>query len=161
MRVRNLALLLALPVPLEAVSATAAPRVAPEVVVSATREEAREFDLPAAIDTVDARVVREDNPQVNLSESLNRIPGIVVQNRELFIYYAVKLLHDYVTNGLRSAGLSAADGGRPIPDTVDTGVLLVTKDNVDTEGGKTNQFIPSNNFACHYKNIWLGENNHC
>jgi iron complex outermembrane receptor protein len=81
-RVRNLALLLALPVPLEAVSATAAPRVAPEVVVSATREEAREFDLPAAIDTVDSRVVREDNPQVNLSESLNRIPGIVVQNRQ-------------------------------------------------------------------------------
>ena len=39
--------------------------------------------------------------------------------------------------------------------------FLVTKDNVDTEGGKTNQFIPSNNFACHYKNIWLGENNHC
>jgi ribose transport system substrate-binding protein len=59
------------------------------------------------------------------------VDGIVVQNRELFIYYAVKLLHDYNTNTLKSAGLSAADGGRPIPDTVDTGVLLVTKDNVD------------------------------
>ena len=59
------------------------------------------------------------------------VDGIVVQNRELFIYYAVKLLHDINTNTLKSAGLSAADGGRPIPDTVDTGVLLVTKDNVD------------------------------
>lgn len=59
------------------------------------------------------------------------VDGIVVQNRELFIYYAVKLLHDFNTNTLKSAGLSAADGGRPIPDTVDTGVLLVTKDNVD------------------------------
>jgi iron complex outermembrane receptor protein len=60
-----------------------APRtLAPEVVVSATREEAREFDLPVAIDSVDARLVREDNAQVNLSESLNRIPGIVVQNRQ-------------------------------------------------------------------------------
>lgn len=59
------------------------------------------------------------------------VDGIVVQNRELFIYYAVKLLHDYNTNTLRSAGLSAANGGRPIPDTVDTGVLLVTPANVD------------------------------
>ena len=55
----------------------------------------------------------------------------MVQNRELFIYYAVKLLHDYNTNGLKTAGLDAADGGRPIPDSLDTGVLLVTKDNVD------------------------------
>lgn len=60
-----------------------APRsTTPEVVVSATREEAREFDLPAAIDSVDARTVREGNAQVNLSESLNRVPGIVVQNRQ-------------------------------------------------------------------------------
>lgn len=59
------------------------------------------------------------------------VDAIVVQNRELFIYYAVKLLHDYNTNTLRSAGLSAAEGGRPIPDTIDTGVLLVTKDNVE------------------------------
>lgn len=59
------------------------------------------------------------------------VDGIVVQNRELFIYYAVKILHDYNHNGLKSAGLAASDGGRPVPDTLDTGVLLVTKDNVD------------------------------
>jgi ABC-type sugar transport system substrate-binding protein len=59
------------------------------------------------------------------------VDGIVVQNRELFIYYAVKLLHDFNTNTLKSAGLAAAQGGRPVPDTVDTGVLLVTKDNVE------------------------------
>ena len=60
------------------------------------------------------------------------VDGIIVQNRELFIYYAVKMLHDYNTNTLKSAGLGAAQGGRPIPDTVDTGVLIVTKDNVDS-----------------------------
>ena len=38
---------------------------------------------------------------------------------------------------------------------------LVTKENVDAEGGKENQFIPNNNFACHYANIWLGENKSC
>ena len=32
------------------------------------------------------------------------VDGIVVQNRELFIYYAVKILHDYNTNTLKSAG---------------------------------------------------------
>jgi len=58
------------------------PRSTPEVVVSATREEAREFDLPVAIDSVDSRIIREDNQQVNLSESLNRVPGILVQNRQ-------------------------------------------------------------------------------
>ncbi len=52
------------------------------VVVTATRLPQPGFDLPAAIDAIDARVIREDNPQVNLSESLNRVPGIVVQNRQ-------------------------------------------------------------------------------
>lgn len=59
------------------------------------------------------------------------VDGIIVQNRELFIYYAIKMLHDYNTNGLKTAGLGAADGGRPIPDTIDTGVAMITKDNVD------------------------------
>jgi iron complex outermembrane recepter protein len=52
------------------------------VVVTATRLPKPGFDVPAAIDSVDARVIREDNAQVNLSETLNRIPGIVVQNRQ-------------------------------------------------------------------------------
>jgi len=38
---------------------------------------------------------------------------------------------------------------------------LVTRENVNAEGGKDNQFIPSNNFACHYTNIWLKENKTC
>ena len=58
------------------------------------------------------------------------VDGIIVQNRELFIYYAVKMLHDYNTNTLRTAGLDATAGGRPIPSVLDTGVLLVTDENV-------------------------------
>jgi hypothetical protein len=54
-----------------------------------------------------------------------------VQNRELFIYYAVKMLYDYNHNGLRTSGLDAKDGGVPIPPSIDTGVLVVTKANVD------------------------------
>jgi ABC-type sugar transport system substrate-binding protein len=57
--------------------------------------------------------------------------AIIVQNRELFIYYAVKMLYDYNHNGLKTSGLTAAQGGVPIPSVVDTGVLAVTHDNVD------------------------------
>jgi iron complex outermembrane recepter protein len=53
-----------------------------EVVVSATRTEQRTFDAPAAIQAVGQEVIREAGPQVNLSESLNRIPGVVVLNRQ-------------------------------------------------------------------------------
>ncbi|MGZ5650572.1 MAG: TonB-dependent receptor family protein [Usitatibacter sp.] len=52
------------------------------VVVTATRLPQAGFEIPAAIDAVDGRVIREDNAQVNLSETLNRVPGIVVQNRQ-------------------------------------------------------------------------------
>jgi ABC-type sugar transport system substrate-binding protein len=59
------------------------------------------------------------------------VEGIVVQNRELFIYYAVRMLYDYNHNGLKTSGLGGAEGGVPIPPSIDTGVLLVTKDNAD------------------------------
>jgi iron complex outermembrane receptor protein len=54
----------------------------PEVTVSATRVEHESFELPVSIDAVGRRAIREDNPQVNLSEALNRVPGVVVQNRQ-------------------------------------------------------------------------------
>ncbi len=54
----------------------------PEVTISATRVEQDSFDLPVSIDSIDRRTIREGNPQVNLSEPLNRVPGIVVHNRQ-------------------------------------------------------------------------------
>jgi ribose transport system substrate-binding protein len=38
---------------------------------------------------------------------------------------------------------------------------IITKENVDAEGGKNKEFVPSNNFACQYLNIWKGTNNPC
>ena len=58
------------------------PVILPEVSVSATRVERDNMDVPAAIDTIDQRTIREGNPQVNLSEALNRVPGINVSNRQ-------------------------------------------------------------------------------
>lgn len=63
-------------------SAQSPPALLPEVTVSATRVEQDSFDLPVSIDTIGRRAIREGNPQVNLSEPLNRAPGMVVQNRQ-------------------------------------------------------------------------------
>ena len=55
---------------------------ADDVVVSASRTEQRSFDAPAAIQSIDAQAIREAGPQINLSESLNRVPGVSVLNRQ-------------------------------------------------------------------------------
>ena len=73
----------------------------------------------------------EQTPDFFKTAKEGYVQGITVQNRELFIYYAVKMLHDYNTSGLKTVGLGAKDGGRAIPDSLDTGVLMVTADNVD------------------------------
>ena len=73
--------------PLAAVADVAASPDAPAapmsvVVVSATRAEHPSFDLPAAIDVVDAERINAAQPRVNASEALAAVPGIVVQNRQ-------------------------------------------------------------------------------
>jgi len=52
------------------------------VVVSATRVPQPSLEVPASIDRIYGDEVREGRPAVNLSESLGRVPGIVVQNRQ-------------------------------------------------------------------------------
>ncbi len=52
------------------------------VTVTGTRVERPSMEVPAAIDRVEAEDIRFARPMVNLSESLNRVPGIVVQNRQ-------------------------------------------------------------------------------
>jgi len=51
------------------------------VTVTATRVEQRSFDLPASVDVIDARTIREQRPGVNLSEALGPAAGVVVRNR--------------------------------------------------------------------------------
>jgi len=53
-----------------------------EVVVSANRQAQQTFDAPAAIQAVGQDVIGVAGPRVNLSESLNRVPGITVLNRQ-------------------------------------------------------------------------------
>ena len=63
----------------------AAPAIAQQddaVVVTATRAPQSTLEIPAAVDRIYGDELREGRPQVNLSESLGRVPGITVQNRQ-------------------------------------------------------------------------------
>src|SRR5262245_4287797 len=52
------------------------------VVVTATRVPQPSLEVPASIDRVYGDEIRQGRPQINLSESLGRVPGILVQNRQ-------------------------------------------------------------------------------
>ena len=60
-------------------SATLAP-----VVVTATRTEAAPFDIPASIDRVGSETIRDGRAQVNISESLGGVPGLVARDRQTY-----------------------------------------------------------------------------
>jgi len=51
------------------------------VTVTATRVEEEVHDVPVSVDVVPGSTVQEMQPRVNLSESLGRVPGLVMQNR--------------------------------------------------------------------------------
>lgn len=52
------------------------------IVVTATRTPESSYDLPLSISSVTQQQIQQAQPKVNLSESLDRVPGIVVQNRQ-------------------------------------------------------------------------------
>ncbi|WP_164675511.1 TonB-dependent receptor family protein [Ottowia oryzae] len=71
-----------------------------EVVISAGRQAQKSFDVPAAVQSVDQATIDQAGPRVNLSESLNRVPGITVLNRQ---NYAQDLQLSIRGSGARSA----------------------------------------------------------
>lgn len=58
-------------------------RISP-IVVTPTRVEQSSFDLPTAVSVIEAETIQESRQAVNISETLVRVPGVVVQNRETF-----------------------------------------------------------------------------
>lgn len=52
------------------------------VTVTATRIATPAFDVPAAIDRVDGELVRNQRAQVNISESLGGVPGLLARDRQ-------------------------------------------------------------------------------
>jgi len=55
-----------------------------EVTVSTPRGEAPVFDVPGSVDRVEGADMRESRMQVQLSEGLGAVPGLLIQNRQNF-----------------------------------------------------------------------------
>ncbi|HXE50418.1 MAG TPA: TonB-dependent receptor [Ramlibacter sp.] len=55
----------------------------PQVTVSATRSEATPFEVPASVDVIDgARLRAAGRPEINLSESVGLVPGVIARDRQ-------------------------------------------------------------------------------
>ena len=54
----------------------------PEIVVTPTRSPTTRQDVAASVDVVNASALRVMGPQINLSEGLQRVPGLAVLNRQ-------------------------------------------------------------------------------
>ncbi len=89
------------------------------MVISATRSAQRSFDTPAAIESVDRDTIQNAGPQVNLSETLNRVPGLTILNRQ---NYAQDL-----QVSIRGFGARSAFGIRGIRILID-GIPATTPD---------------------------------
>ena len=113
--------------PLAAASAATTAQLAP-VVVTATRTEARAFDVPASIDRIDGDAVRNGRAQVNISESLGGVPGLLARDRQNYaqdVQISVRGFGARSTFGIRGVRLYV-DG---IPATLPDGQGQIT--NVD------------------------------
>lgn len=71
-----------------------------DIVVTASRQAQRSFDAPASVQAVTREAIEAAGPRVNLSEVMNRVPGITVLNRQ---NYAQDLQLSIRGSGARSA----------------------------------------------------------
>jgi iron complex outermembrane receptor protein len=77
-----------------------------EIVVQSGRLEQKQFDAPASVFAIDADTIRNSGPQVNMSDVLNRVPGVVALNRNNYA--------QDVQISIRGFGSRAAFGMRSI-----------------------------------------------
>lgn len=59
---------------------TATPAL-PEVLIQSGRLEQKQFDAPASVSSIDRSTIESSGPQVNVSDVLARVPGVVALNR--------------------------------------------------------------------------------
>jgi iron complex outermembrane receptor protein len=114
------ALTLALPA---LASSEPAPAVEPvklaPVVVTATRTEVAPFDLPASIDRIDGDALRAGRAQVNLSESLGGVPGLLARDRQNYaqdVQISVRGFGARSSFGIRGVRVYVDDIPATLPD---------------------------------------------
>ncbi len=89
------------------------------VVVTATRTDALAFDVPASIDSIDGEELREGRAQVNLSESLGAVPGLLARDRQNYaqdVQISVRGFGARSTFGIRGVRLYVDGIPATLPD---------------------------------------------
>ncbi len=89
------------------------------VVVTATRMPQSSFILPVAISRVDGDLLQDARQEVNLSESLGRVPGLVAQNRQNYaqdLQISIRGFGARSTFGVRGVRLYADGIPATLPD---------------------------------------------
>lgn len=105
----------------------------PPVVVTATRTEAPADGIPASIDRLDGAEVRAGRAQVNISESLGAVPGVLARDRQNYaqdVQVSVRGFGARSTFGIRGVRLYV-DG---IPATLPDGQGQITNVDLGTVG---------------------------
>jgi iron complex outermembrane receptor protein len=111
-----------------------------DVVTTSNRFEQKSFDAPASLQAVSREVIEDAGPQVNMSESLNRIPGVVALNRQNYaqdLQISIRGFGARTTFGVRGVRI-IADG---IPATIPDGqgqsatVSLTSTDRIEVLRG--------------------------
>lgn len=125
----------ALAAPRAAQAQTFAPdteRLAP-VVVTATRTEAAPFDVPASIDRIAGDALRAGRAQVNISEGLGAVPGLLARDRQNYaqdVQISVRGFGARASFGIRGVRVYVDD----IPATLPDGQGQITNVEIGTVG---------------------------
>ena len=89
------------------------------VVVTGTRVERPAFDVPGSIDRVDGGDIRDGRLQVNLSESVGAVPGLVARDRQNYaqdVQLSVRGFGARSSFGVRGVRLYVDDIPATLPD---------------------------------------------
>jgi iron complex outermembrane receptor protein len=91
----------------------------PRVVVTATRVEATPFDVPASIDRIGSDTIGDGRLQVNISESLGGVPGLLARDRQNYaqdVQISVRGFGARSTFGIRGVRLYVDGIPATLPD---------------------------------------------
>ncbi len=102
----------------DAAPASAAATLKP-VVVTSTRIDVSPFNAPASVDVVSGASMRDSRQQVNLSEGLGGVPGLLIQNRQNYaqdLQIAIRGFGARSTFGIRGVRLYVDSIPATLPD---------------------------------------------
>jgi len=129
----SLALAATSAVAVHAASAAPTPTVLEPVVVMVTRSEAAPFDIPSSINRIDGDALRAGRAQLNISEGLGAVPGLLARDRQNYaqdVQISVRGFGARASFGIRGVRVYVDD----IPATLPDGQGQITNVEIGTMG---------------------------